>query len=94
MIISSLFLMKSLVETVILKPFKYKLLREGIDRLTSRIDNNLVLLATLITWIYRLTFRIQKPKEQNERVENQTVQNQNSRLLILKYMLIKAYVFC
>lgn len=62
MLIASLFFMKSLVETVLLRPYRYKLLhgrREDMDRPT---DNNLAFLATIITQIYRLIFPDQEGK--------------------------------
>lgn len=59
LLISTLFVMKSMVETVVLKPFKYKLIRGRRGRLDKRTDNNLNMLATLITYVYRITFRDQ-----------------------------------
>ena len=59
LLLCSLFVMKSLVETVVLKPFKYKLIRGRRGRLDKRTDNNLNMLATLLTYVYRITFRDQ-----------------------------------
>lgn len=54
--------MKTFVEDVLLKPYKYNLIRGNRDLLDRPTDNNLAFLATIITQLYRLVFRDQQQR--------------------------------